>query len=60
MIKVPFGRPDITNQEIKAVVKVLKNPILAHGPLSHKFEKLFDKKDMACVNVLSTKMSVTV
>jgi perosamine synthetase len=43
MIKVPFGRPDITNQEIKAVVKVLKNPILAHGPLSHKFEKLFAK-----------------
>jgi len=24
MIKVPFGRPDITNKEIKAVVKVLK------------------------------------
>tara|TARA_B100000787_G_scaffold35724_1_gene24937 strand:+ start:1661 stop:2791 length:1131 start_codon:yes stop_codon:yes gene_type:complete len=43
MIKVPFGRPDITNQEIKAVVKVLKNPILAHGPISHKFEKLFAK-----------------
>jgi perosamine synthetase len=41
MIKVPFGRPDITNREIKAVVKVLKNPILAHGPLAHKFEKLF-------------------
>ncbi|MDA7604051.1 DegT/DnrJ/EryC1/StrS aminotransferase family protein [Candidatus Pelagibacter sp.] len=43
MIKVPFGRPDITSQEIKAVVKVLKNPILAHGPLSHQFEKLFAK-----------------
>tara|TARA_B100000900_G_scaffold416019_1_gene448520 strand:- start:3332 stop:4462 length:1131 start_codon:yes stop_codon:yes gene_type:complete len=43
MIKVPFGRPDITNQEIKAVVKVLKNPILAHGPLSHEFEKMFAK-----------------
>ena len=43
MIKVPFGRPDITNQEIKAVIKVLKNPILAHGPLSHEFEKLFAK-----------------
>tara|TARA_B110000977_G_scaffold201862_1_gene299474 strand:- start:5965 stop:7095 length:1131 start_codon:yes stop_codon:yes gene_type:complete len=43
MIKVPFGRPDITNREIKAVVKVLKNPILAHGPLAHKFEKLFAK-----------------
>lgn len=43
MIKVPFGRPDITNQEIRAVLKVLKNPILAHGPLSQKFEKLFAK-----------------
>ncbi len=43
MIKVPFGRPDITKKEIKAVVKVLKNPILAHGPLSHKFETLFAK-----------------
>jgi len=43
MIKVPFGRPDITNQEIKAVVNVLKNPILAHGPLSRTFEKLFAK-----------------
>jgi len=43
MIKVPFGRPDITNKEIKAVVKVLKNPILAHGPLAHEFEKLFSR-----------------
>ena len=43
MIKVPFGRPDITNQEMKAVIKVLKNPILAHGPLSDKFAKLFAK-----------------
>ncbi len=43
MIKVPFGRPDISSQEIKAVLKVLKNPILAHGPVSHKFEKLFAK-----------------
>ncbi len=43
MIKVPFGRPDITKQEIQAVVKVLKNPILAHGPLSNKFEELFAK-----------------
>ena len=43
MIKVHFGRPDITNKEINAVVKILKNPILAHGPISHKFEKLFAK-----------------
>ena len=43
MIKIPFGRPDITINEINAVVKVLKNPILAHGPLSHEFEKLFAK-----------------
>ena len=28
MIKVPFGRPDITKQEIQAVVKVLKNQYL--------------------------------
>ena len=43
MIKIPFGRPDISKAEINAVLKVLKNPILAHGPLSHKFEKLFSK-----------------
>jgi dTDP-4-amino-4,6-dideoxygalactose transaminase len=43
MIKIPFGRPDITSNEIKSVVKVLKNPILAHGPLSHKFENFFAK-----------------
>ncbi len=43
MIKVPFGRPDISKVEINAVLKVLKNPILAHGPLSHKFEELFSK-----------------
>ena len=43
MIKVPFGRPDISKKEIKAVLKVLKNPILAHGPLSHEFEKIFSK-----------------
>ena len=43
MIKIPFGRPNISKLEIKAVVNVLKKPILAHGPLSHKFEKLFAK-----------------
>ena len=25
------------------LLKVLKNPILTHGPLSHKFEELFSK-----------------
>ena len=39
MIKVPFGRPDISKKEINRVIKVLKNPILAHGPLSNEFEK---------------------
>ena len=43
MIKVPFGRPDITDREIQAVLNVLKKPILAHGPLSDKFAKLFAK-----------------
>ena len=43
MIKVPFGRPDISKKEINAVIKVLKNPILAHGPLSHEFEKKFSE-----------------
>ena len=41
MIKVPFGRPDISKKEINRVIKVLKNPILAHGPLSNEFEKKF-------------------
>ncbi len=43
MITVPFGKPDITKKEIKSVIKVLKNPILAHGPLSKSFEKSFAK-----------------
>jgi perosamine synthetase len=41
MIKIPFGRPDISKKEINKVINVLKNPILAHGPLSHEFENKF-------------------
>lgn len=42
-MKYPFGSPIIDNKEIKAVVKVLKNPILVHGPKAEKFEKDFAK-----------------
>ena len=40
-IKLPFGNPWITNEEISAVNKVLKSKILVHGQHTINFEKKF-------------------
>lgn len=39
--KIPFGKPLIGKEETIAVNKVLKNPILVHGPNSTNFENKF-------------------
>jgi len=38
---LPFGRPNIGEEERSAVDEVLKNPILVHGPRSEAFEASF-------------------
>ena len=41
MRKVPFSSPDITEQDIKAVVDAIKSGWLAHGDYSELLEDLF-------------------
>ena len=43
MRNIPFGRPDIGEEEIEEVVKVLRGPQLVHGPRAAQFEKDFAK-----------------
>jgi perosamine synthetase len=38
---IPFGRPNIGEEEKKAVHDVLSNPVLVHGPKSEEFEAAF-------------------
>lgn len=40
-MKIPFGRPLIGQEEKNAVLKVLDNPILVHGPKALEFESEF-------------------
>ncbi len=40
-MKLPFGKPLIGLEEIKAVNDVLNGPILVHGPVAKKFESKF-------------------
>ena len=40
-MKIPFGRPLIGEEEIKAVNDVLSGPILVHGPVAKEFELKF-------------------
>jgi perosamine synthetase len=40
-LNVPLARPDITNEEIRAVLGVLKTPYLSFGPRLEEFEKKF-------------------
>ena len=40
---IKFGKPLIGKDEIQAVVKTLKTPILVHGPKTKIFEKKFSK-----------------
>ncbi len=39
--KVPFSKPDITNDDISAVVEVIKSGWLAHGKYSEMLENIF-------------------
>jgi len=43
MIDLPFGRPIIGEDEKNAVLEVLDDPILAHGPRGKAFENEFAK-----------------
>ena len=54
-MKIPFGQPMIDRHEIEAVVEVLNNPILVHGPKADEFEKQFScfTKSPYCVSVSS-------
>lgn len=36
---IPYGKQDINNEDIKAVIKVLKSDFLTQGPLVPQFEK---------------------
>ena len=38
---IPYGRQDITDSDIDAVVKVLKSDYLTQGPVIEQFEKSF-------------------
>ena len=38
---IPYGRQQITDEDINAVVKVLKSDYLTQGPEIKKFENLF-------------------
>ncbi|MCK4826084.1 DegT/DnrJ/EryC1/StrS family aminotransferase, partial [bacterium] len=41
MRNIPFGKPLIGDEEKRAVMEVLNNPILVHGPKSKEFETAF-------------------
>lgn len=54
---IPFSRPDITNQEIEAVVSTLKSGWLTTGPVTAQFEQEFavylGDPDLHCIAVNS-------
>jgi UDP-4-amino-4,6-dideoxy-N-acetyl-beta-L-altrosamine transaminase len=41
MKPIPYGRQDINQQDIDAVIKVLKSPYLTQGPVVEEFESKF-------------------
>jgi len=41
---IPYGRQEITEADIKAVVEVLRSPFITQGPLVDSFEKAVSKK----------------
>jgi len=43
MLKIPYGRQEITEEDINAVVKTLKSDWLTQGPVLAAFEKQFAK-----------------
>ncbi|MCA9694382.1 MAG: DegT/DnrJ/EryC1/StrS aminotransferase family protein, partial [Myxococcales bacterium] len=40
-VEVPLCRPCIGDEEINAVIEVIKSGWMAHGPYNHKFEEAF-------------------
>jgi dTDP-4-amino-4,6-dideoxygalactose transaminase len=38
---IPFGRPLLGDEEKRAVVEIISNPILVHGPRAEQFERDF-------------------
>ncbi len=42
-MKISFGKPQITKNEINAVKKVLSGQILVHGPKTYEFENKFSR-----------------
>ena len=42
-MKIPFGKPILSNNEFKKIKNVLESGILTHGPVSQSFEKNFSK-----------------
>lgn len=53
MYNIPLSKPDITDQEIDAVIAVLKSPKLALGPKLKEFEKI-------CSDFVGVKYAVAV
>ncbi len=43
MLKIPYGRQEITEEDIQAVIKTLKSDYLTQGPVVAEFEKQFAK-----------------
>lgn len=43
MSKIPYGRQNISEEDIKAVVEVLKSDFLTQGPVVPEFEKIVSK-----------------
>lgn len=43
MKPIPYGRQNITDEDIKAVVDVLRSDYLTQGPVAHEFERQFNK-----------------
>ena len=40
-MKIPYGKQDITEEDIAEVVKTLKSELLTQGPMIEAFEKSF-------------------
>ena len=41
MNTIPYGKQNITDEDISEVVKVLKSDFMTQGPVIEKFEKKF-------------------
>ena len=40
MFKIPYGRQNITDEDINSVVETLKSDFITQGPIVNKFEKI--------------------